>query len=298
MSIDRSSPRRPSSVEDADTAQRAALTSVALSDGRGRDALYHETLGSRGPLLAFLHGVGGTTRYWGVRVGPLLDSNRALLFDLLGFGRSPKPWSRYTVDRHVAALHGVLADREVVTLVGHSFGATVAAAYAARHPDRVAALVLVGLPHFGGEAPALAYFRRDGAWDGWLMTNVALAAVTCVVTRRLLRRVLPRLLPDLPRDVVEDLVQHTWRSSTSTMWEGVYRHDVADDIARLPSELPVLFVHGDQDRTAPLAGVATLAALHPRSALRVLRGGDHHLLLRRPAWVLDAIRTFAAAHGA
>lgn len=130
------------------------------------------------------------------------------------------------------------------------------------------------------------------------MTNVALAAVTCVVTRRLLRRLLPRLLSDLPRDVAEDLVQHTWRSSTSTMWEGVHRYDVAADVARLPSELPVLFIHGDQDRTAPLAGVATLAALHPRSALRVLRGGDHHPLLRLPERVLEAIRSFAAAHGA
>lgn len=298
MPTDRSSSRGDSASGSAAgrAAAPVAVTRFASRE-RGAPALYLETHGVRGPLLVFLHGVGGTTRYWGGRVGPLLDSHRALLVDLLGFGRSPKPWSRYTVERHVAALHGVLADREVMTLVGHSFGATVATAYAARHPDRVAALVLVGLPHFGSEARARDYFRRDGSWNGWLMTNVVLAAVTCVVTRRLLRRVLPRLLSDLPRDVVEDLVEHTWRSSTSTMWEGVYRHDVADDVARLPSELPVLFIHGDEDRTAPLAGVATLAALRPRSTLRVLHGGDHHLLLRRPQWVLEAIRSFAAVYG-
>lgn len=125
------------------------------------------------------------------------------------------------------------------------------------------------------------------------MTNVALAAAACVVTRRVLRRIMPRLLRDMPREVVEDLVQHTWRSSTSTLWEGVYRHDTAADLARLPSDLPVIFLHGDRDPTAPLTGLERLLTQHPRSGLRVLRGGDHHPLLRRPDWVLEALRSFA-----
>ena len=255
--------------------------------------LYHEALGSTGPTLVFLAGVGGTTRYWRSRVEPLAQSYRVLLVDLLGFGRSPKPWTRYTIDRHVAALHGALEGSEPFTLVGHSFGAIAAAAYAARHPELTDRLVLAGLPYFGSEARALAYFRGRHTADRWFMTNVALAAATCIVTRRVLRRLLPRLLRDMPREVVEDLVQHTWRSSTSTLWEGVYRHDTAADLARLPSDLPVLFLHGDRDATAPLEGLTYLMTEHPRSALRVLRGGDHHLLLRRPEWVLDAIRSFS-----
>lgn len=261
--------------------------------------LYHEMLGSSGSVIVFLAGVGGTTRYWRSRVEPLAATHRVLLVDLLGFGRSPKPWTRYTVERHVAALHDVLRDvadgPEGLTLVGHSFGAIAAAAYAARHAELIDRLVLVSLPWFGGEARALAYFRGRRSADRWLMTNVVLAAAACVVTRRLLRRMLPRLLPDMPREVVEDLVQHTWRSSTSTIWEGVYRHDTVADLARLPDDVPVLFLHGDQDPTAPLAGLTRLLEVHPRSVLRVLRGGDHHPLLRRPDWVLDALHRFAPA---
>ena len=49
-------------------------------------------MGSRGSTLAFLPGVGGTTRYWETRVAPLAQEHRLRLIDLLGFGKSPKPW--------------------------------------------------------------------------------------------------------------------------------------------------------------------------------------------------------------
>ena len=198
--------------------------------------LYTKELGSGGSTLVFLPGLGGTTRYWESRVAPLASEHCLLLIDLLGFGRSPKPWIRYTVERHVAELRRVLEGREDFTLVGHSFGALAAVAYAARYPEQVNGLVLLSLPCFGGLEQAIAYYRRRGGPDRWLMTNVVLAAVTCVVTRRILRRLLPRLLADMPREVAEDLVQHTWLSSTSTLWEGVYRHDVARDADRLPKE--------------------------------------------------------------
>ena len=245
-------------------------------------------------MLVFLHGVGGTTRYWKGRVAPLADSHRLLLIDLLGFGRSPKPWGRYTVERHTETLHRVLEGRGRFTLVGHSFGAIAAVAYAAQYPAAVERLVLIGLPYFGSEERALDHFRHAATADRWVMTNMALAAVTCVVTRRVMRRVLPRLLPDMPRDVLDDLVRHTWRSFTSTLWEGVYRYDLAEDAARLPEELPVLLLHGDCDATAPLDGVRRLMAGRPRWTLRVLAGADHHPLLRDPAWCARAIGAAAS----
>jgi pimeloyl-ACP methyl ester carboxylesterase len=110
-----------------------------------------------------------------------------------------------------------------------------------------------------------------------------------------MRRILPRLLPDMPRDVLEDLARHTWRSFTSTLWEGVYRHDLAEDAARLPADLPVLLLHGDCDATAPLEGVRRLMAGRSRWTLRVLPGADHHPLLRDRGWCVDAIEAAVAS---
>lgn len=258
-----------------------------------RVSLYSKDLKSYGPTLVFLPGVGGTTRYWESRVAPLARDYRILLVDLLGFGKSAKPWIRYTVDRHVAALRQLLSGNETFTLVGHSFGAVASVAYAARYPEQVEGLVLLGLPNFGSQARAIAYYRHRRGPDRWLMTNAILAAVTCFATRRILRGLLPRLLPDLPREVAEDLVQHTWLSSTSTIWNGVYRHDVAQDADRLPAELPVLCLHGDRDATAPLEYVRELTWCRPQWTLRILPGVDHHPLLRDTASCLEAIGEMA-----
>ena len=262
---------------------------------RQSPTLYHTLIGTAGPPVVFLAGLGGTTRYWERRVAPLSASHQLLLIDLLGFGRSPKPWTTYTVERHVTELHRVLDGRDDLTLVGHSFGAIAAVAYAARYPEAVARLVLLSLPYFGSEARAKRYFRRGAASGGWLMTNVALAAVTCIVTRRVVRRALPRFLPDMPREILDDLVLHTWRSSTSTLWEGIYRYDLARDADNLPATLPMLLLHGDRDSTAPLDGARQIAARHQNATLLLLPGIDHHPLLRDPVRCLEAIRWFCAS---
>lgn len=254
------------------------------------DRLYVTELGNSGPTLVFLPGLGGTTRYWRSRVAPLASSCRLVLVDLLGFGRSPKPFVRYTVDRHVHALHEVLDERGTFTLVGHSLGAVLSVAYAARHPERVERLALLSLPYFGTEAAAVRYFRGSGgSAEQWVMTNAVLTAVTCVLTRRVLGHFLPRLLKDVPREVAEDLVQHTWRSSTSSLWEAIYRHDLARDADRLAPGLPVDCVHGDRDPTAPLSGLRELSRGRPAWRVTVLPRVDHHPLLRDPLACLRAI---------
>lgn len=279
----------------AGAVETGAVTEPAAAEA---PTLHVVQRGVRGPALVFLPGVGGTTRYWDSRVAPLASDYRLFLVDPLGFGNSPKPRATYSVERHVAELRRVLAGRGRVTLVGHSFGALLAVAYAARYPEGIDGLVLVGLPYFGSEERALAHFRRGRVPDRWVMTNVALAGVACVISRRVVGRALPRLLPDLPREVAEDLVQHTWRSSTSTLWEVVYRYDAAPDAARLPATLPVLVLHGDRDPTAPLDGVRRLVRGRTGWKLAVRPGGDHHLLLRDSAWVLTRLADFLAAQQA
>jgi pimeloyl-ACP methyl ester carboxylesterase len=274
------------------------LNAVVARGGRHmtiQPTLYQTEIGTDGPTLVFLHGVGGTTRYWERRVASLATTNRLLLVDLLGYGRSPKPWTTYSVERHVVELRRVLTERERLTLVGHSFGAIVAVAYAARYPAQVERLILLSLPYWGSEVRAKRFFRQHATLESWFMTNIVLTTIACILTRRLLRRALPYVLKDMPREVVEDLVQHTWRSSTSTIWDGIYRYDLAGDAGRLPPELPVLLVHGDRDTTAPLEGARRLAARHRNSMMLVLPGVDHHPLLRDPTHMTEVMQTFSAS---
>ena len=97
----------------------------------------------------------------------------------------------------------------------------------------------------------MRYFRNSRPANRYVMTNIAFAAVACMMTRWVLRALLPYVLRDMPRDVVEDLTQHTWRSYTSSVWDGIYRHDLLSDSENLNPDCPVLLLHGELDKTAP-----------------------------------------------
>ena len=260
-------------------------------------ALFTRELGRGRRLLVFLPGLANTTRYWESRVTPLAEDNRLLLIDPLGFGRSSKPWTTYSVERHVAEIRRVLEGRGAVTLVGHSCGAIFALAYASRYPENIQGLVMIGLPVFHGELEAKRFIRSRPSPERWVLGNMALASLACFLTRRIFRHVIPGLVPDFPREIIDDLVLHTWRSSTSTLWQAIYRFDVFRAADALPRHLPVMLLHGTLDKTAPLAGVQELEAHHAEWTLRTLDGGDHHPLLRDAAWTLAGVRALLTAPG-
>lgn len=266
--------------------------------GGDRDApLYTEVHGDGDETLVFIAGLGGTTRYWGPRLSPIEDRYRIVLVDLLGFGRSPKPWAQYSVERHVEALRATLESLGPITVIGHSLGALLAVAYAARFSEQVKNIIVMGMPNFGSQDGAYRYFRSGRVKGGYVYTNVVLTMAACIITRRILGRVLPYLIRSVPREVAEDLVKHTWRSSTSSLWEVVYRYDVAQEMRELPERMGVLFIHGDQDVIAPLARIRQLAAYEPRWRLWVLPGVDHHPFLRDPEGCLTVIDRLLASAG-
>jgi len=237
--------------------------------------------------FVFLHGLGGTQVYWTAADGESHLPPGSTLVDLLGFGRSPRPLIRYTLETHLAALEPVLARRAPSIVVGHSLGAALALAYAARHPSQVEALVLISLPSYGGPKGATRWFRRR--LRGWFLTNMVLTAVICVATRRLLGPILPVLLRDVPREVARDMVEHNFMSSTTSLWNVLYRRDVTLDLDALPEDLPVVFIHGTDDATAPIDAIRRLVDGRPGRRLIELAGVDHHPWLRNPAECAELI---------
>lgn len=101
--------------------------------------------GTSGSAAVLLHGGPGAGGYLGHLARGLAD-----LFGVLeplqrGSGREP-----LTVAAHVADLDDLLARRcpTAPVLIGHSWGAMLALAYAAAHPDRASSLVLIGCGTF------------------------------------------------------------------------------------------------------------------------------------------------------
>ncbi len=128
--------------------------------------IHGEAAGEGAPIV-LCHGITATRRYV-VQGSRSLEraGHRVIAYDARGHGDSdPAPEGEgYGYPRLVADLERVVA-AEVgegrFVLAGHSMGAHTAVAYALRHPDRLAGLVVVG-PAYMGEASAdsLRY------WDG------------------------------------------------------------------------------------------------------------------------------------
>ncbi|MFH1906090.1 MAG: alpha/beta hydrolase [Chloroflexota bacterium] len=217
--------------------------------------------------------------------------------DPLGFGDSPKPWSRYTIDRHVDALYQTLKNENRFVLIGHSMGTLLSIAYAARHPEQVERLVLLSIPFFGGAKEARRFFSSQPIPYGWFFANMALAAIICIITRRVFGRLVLYFRRDLPREVAADIVKHSWRSFTSSFWEVICNYDAKRDADAL-GDLPVLCIHGDQDDTAPLAGALMLVKERPNWQVHVLPDVDHHPWLCAPQICQDVVASpFAPNHG-
>jgi len=95
-----------------------------------------------------------------------LPERRHLLFDHRGHGRSDRPTDleAHRIDEYIADVIAVLdaAAIDRVAMVGYSDGARITYALAARHPERVSAIVGIGGVHHPGDTND---YRRDLAAD-------------------------------------------------------------------------------------------------------------------------------------
>lgn len=121
----------------------------------GEAALHLEREGERGPVVCLLHGFGGSARNWRPQLRALRGRARPAAFDVRGHARSEAPAdaAAYAPERFVADVARVLDHLGAPSAVvgGLSMGAGIAARFAAAHPERVRALVLMALPPGAGE---------------------------------------------------------------------------------------------------------------------------------------------------
>lgn len=98
-----------------------------------------------GVAVVCVHGLTANCRCWDTVAAELAGGCEMLAPDLRGRGGSDKPAQGYSIDHHVADLRHLMAERGMgkAVLMGHSLGAYICLAYAARHPEQMAGLILV-----------------------------------------------------------------------------------------------------------------------------------------------------------
>lgn len=244
------------------------------------------------PCIVFLHGLAGSTASWGEPFRQIANSHRVLLVDILGFGRSPKPMVDYTLQDHVAALNTTLLTHHIdsVYVVGHSMGALLALAFAALQPTRVQGLTLLAMPWYASEAEARTKIAEQSLFNRWLALETPLARVACSAMCHLrpwLMPLMPRLVRDVPAEVARDVLRHNWLSYSRSL-----KHLI---IELRPAELlplvnvPLLFIQGLKDQTAPPAPVASGIEGHTNARLQTIDAG-HYMIFTHAQSLVETVR--------
>ena len=228
----------------------------------------------------------------------LSSTHRLVVPDRPGYGASPGPASGPTGNaERLAGLLRALGTGPAI-VVGHSYGAAVAARLAERHPEAVSALVLVcpaaSSSALGGADRALALPVVGDAAAFLVMrslANLAHWATRVIPAERL--STLPRRV-GLPADKVGAFAE-TWRRGD--VWR-VFAVEQRALVAEMPEldrhlttiDVPVNLVGGGRDRIIPPKVVRELAGRMPQATITWAPEAGHLLPWRQPSVVAEAVR--------
>jgi pimeloyl-ACP methyl ester carboxylesterase len=250
-----------------------------MSDVVARGVRFHvQRLGAGEQTVVFIHGLvmDNLSSWYFTLANPVAAFSEVVLYDLRGHGMSERPATGYALSDMVADLAGILdalSTVKPVTLIGNSFGALVAVAFAVAHPDRVAALVVVD-GHLGeaewGEKMAATLSLTGGARDRQILESF----------KSWLGRHSERKRTRLARNA-QALV-----SGTSLVGDMRSSGSVSDaDLRSL--RCPILALYGDRSDVRDQG--ERLARLAPGCELRWIPGSTHSVIWEATALVREQV---------
>jgi pimeloyl-ACP methyl ester carboxylesterase/DNA-binding CsgD family transcriptional regulator len=214
----------------------------------------------------------------------LSDRHTLLRYDPRGSGLSDRNVDDFSLDRWIEDLDAIV-ERAGLTrfaLIGLCQGGAVAAAYAARHPERISRLVLYDSYPFGAYA--------EGVPDRLVQEARALAEMIEVGWGKrtgAFREVFANLLmPEADKNALQWIGEMQRRSASARnarwMWDAFNEFDIRDVAADIAA--PTLVFHGRRDAMVPFEAGRQLASLIPNARFVPLETNNHILLPKEEAW--------------
>jgi non-heme chloroperoxidase len=271
-------------------------------ENSGAIRIYYEDHGS-GPPVVLVHGYALNGHSWEKQEAALLAAgHRVITYDRRGFGASSRPSTGYDFDTLAEDLHVLISrlDLHAVVVAGFAMGAGEVVRHLAVHGSaRVKAAVLV--------APLLPFLlKTPDNPDG--------------IDRRVLNDITARIAADRPAAMKEfmdrsynvDLLggsrvsDQAWQNSFYVAISASAHaavgcvtaclEDFRGDLAAI--SIPVLVIHGDQDRVLPYEATSRrLPALLSNARSTVIAGGPHAIIWTHADEVNKALLDFIGHPG-
>ena len=259
--------------------------------------IYYEDHGSGSPVV-LVHGYALSGRSWEKQEAALLAAgHRVITYDRRGFGASSRPSTGYEFSTLAADLHILLSQLDLrgVMLAGFATGTGEVARYLAAYgPGRVKAAVLV--------APLLPFLLKTDDNPEGIDRSVFDGIAARIAADR------PAAMKDfLDRSYNVDLLggdrvsDQAWQNSfyvaisasahAALSCVTACLEDFRGDLATI--SVPVLVIHGDQDRVLPYEATSRrLPALLKNARSIIIAGGPHAVIWTHADEVNQALLDF------
>ena len=234
-----------------------------------------------------VHGLGGTSAaIWKHVTGELARDFDVVTYDLRGTGQSARPPGPYSLDDFVGDLRELVQELAAArpALVGHSFGGTIALAYAAEYPEDVAAVVAVGGPTDLPETARQAMRDRAATVEEQGMDAVAETVAT--------NGTAPQFREKRPKEFSAFLAVLAANDPAgyAATCRAIADFDLAGRLGRIAA--PVLLVGGDLDGVAPPAAQAETVERIPDAWYVEVPECGHILPLEKPKVLRAEVHDF------
>jgi pimeloyl-ACP methyl ester carboxylesterase len=244
--------------------------------------LYYEDHGTGKPVI-LVHGWPLNGASWEKQVPVLLKAGyRVLTYDRRGFGKSSQPTTGYNYDTLAADLHTLIAklDLHDVSLFGFSMGGGEVARYLGKYKaQRVAkAGFIAAIPPF-----LLKTADNPEGADAAMFEGIqkSIAADRPAFIASFLQNFYNVDVLGGSR-ISKEAVNASWNVAMGASYTGTHDcvqawlEDFRKDLSAI--KIPILVVHGDQDRILPIAITGErMQAMIPGSRLVKVEGGPHGL---------------------
>jgi proline iminopeptidase len=259
------------------------------------------------PVLVFIHGWGGSARYWERPAKALSSHFDCLLYDLRGFGRSRSPANppiaelpktqaefSYELETYADDLAGLLTKLgiEQVHLNAHSMGASIGVFFLNSYRDRVDRAILTCTGVFEYDEKAFEAFYKFGGYvvkfrPKWLYK---LPFMDRLFMQRFLHRPLPG---EISRAFLDDFLMADYDAAMGTVFTSVSQKAtevMPREFATI--EVPTLLVSGEYDIIIPAEMGKQAAKLNDRLQYVVIPQTAHFPMLEDSETYLQHVTEF------
>jgi pimeloyl-ACP methyl ester carboxylesterase len=268
------------------------------------------------PVMIFVHGWGGSCRYWRTTAEAISSDFDCLLYDLRGFGNSSSSIPREQIPREQEAPTPLLSNNnynltyeieeyaedllvlldtfnlEKVYINAHSMGASVAIFFLNLAPKRVEKAILNCNGVFPYDERAFTAFHKFGGYVVKFRYNWFLKVPFAdqFFMARFLNRPIPK---DFIKAFLEDFLLADYQAALGTIYTSVSKKAaeiMPKEFAKI--EVPTILISGEKDQITPASMAKEAALLNDKISYVEIPATAHFPMLEDAPTYLKVIQEF------